>query len=152
MTLLLGNSVIDGINLGKVKLNVDAATFENLAATGVGVVVRDDMGEYGALSWVRELGLQNIEVELDILSVVKAIDKLEDNSTSCGFIAACLNIISSFIWCIVSYIPRNVNIVAHKIARASCSYSSPHTWVEPPIFVDDLLTSTCSSCLQNNTS
>ncbi|KAL8486453.1 hypothetical protein ACS0TY_023222 [Phlomoides rotata] len=45
----------------------------------------------------------------------------------------------------VRWVCRSVNSVAHAFARASRDFESPHYWVEPPSFVDDLL-NFCTSC------
>ncbi|KAJ1408181.1 Ribonuclease H-like superfamily [Sesbania bispinosa] len=81
---------------GKVKCNVDAALFQDNNSYGVGLCVRDEKGNFikakifyhsgtpparkaealgvlDALRWLRELGLQAVDLELDCKEVVEAI-------------------------------------------------------------------------------
>lgn len=45
----------------------------------------------------------------------------------------------------VNWVNRNVNCLAHSLARNSRLFESSHSWVESPNFVDDLL-DFCLSC------
>lgn len=47
----------------------------------------------------------------------------------------------------ISWVSRNANIVAHAFARNSRVFENPHTWVEPPSFVEGLLEEVCNSCV-----
>ncbi|KAL8483110.1 hypothetical protein ACS0TY_025967 [Phlomoides rotata] len=144
---------------GWVKINIDAATFSETKEIGLGIVVRDDlgglyepadaeiMGVYEALVWGKELGFTDIVLEMDVKVVQEAITRREVSDSVFGnYVHSCIEISSLFHCCRFRFVPRLANYVAHVFARASRSFSSPHSWVEPPNFVDGLLREVCSSC------
>ncbi|KAL8496459.1 hypothetical protein ACS0TY_020248 [Phlomoides rotata] len=135
---------------------------------GVGMVVRDDDGSfvvyrtflvdglfdvdegetmtlYEALQWLHNLGFEKVIMEVDSKTVADAF-----NNSSCD--------ISSFGDCIsrsklllkfrpnisAHFVCRNANELAHRLASASRSFSSPNTWIKPPTFVNGLLRVSCS--------
>ncbi|KAK6141886.1 hypothetical protein DH2020_024364 [Rehmannia glutinosa] len=103
---------------GTVKCNIDAAFFKEQNSYGIGMVI----------------------FELDVKGVVDAIRNHENARTEFGrqIRASQLRLVSEPKFS-VQYVCRQVNIVAHVLARASYSYASPTTWVEPPSVVHTIL-------------
>ncbi|KAL8518297.1 hypothetical protein ACS0TY_009599 [Phlomoides rotata] len=98
------------------------------------------MEVFEALLWARDLGFSDIEVEMDAKNVKDVILKETRSSSVFGsFVQSCVELSDLFQRCIFSHVPRSANSVAHSFARASRSFSSLHTWVEPPSFVDGFL-------------
>ncbi|KAL8477087.1 hypothetical protein ACS0TY_029410 [Phlomoides rotata] len=103
---------------GSHKVNMDAAFFRDSMQTGIGMVLRDDRGEFiaaktvvyhsildvdigeamgfmEALSWVKDLGLQNVVIEGDAKIVVDAINlKTEGVSAFHDVISICHKLFS----------------------------------------------------------
>ncbi|KAL8461699.1 hypothetical protein ACS0TY_032979 [Phlomoides rotata] len=101
---------------GRVKLNIDAAQFHDVMATGLGMVIRDDLssflvakivcfpgtlradedeaiGLYKALSWIKNLAMDNIEVEMDAKVVVDALHSgLQDGSVFGCYVRSCMHL------------------------------------------------------------
>ncbi|KAL8474504.1 hypothetical protein ACS0TY_031094 [Phlomoides rotata] len=154
--------------VGKLKVNVDAVFFGDSMQTGFGMTLRDDQGGFvaaktvvyhcrldfdigeamgfmEALSWVKNLGLQNFVVEGDVKTVVKAINlKTEGVSTFYDVISVCNKLISVIVNCSVSFAKCEANIMAHTFAQVSRVHESPSYWFDPPNFVVGLPVSVCS--------
>ncbi|KAL8513050.1 hypothetical protein ACS0TY_019292 [Phlomoides rotata] len=80
-------------------------------------------------------------------NVQEALQKESQSGTIFGsFVQSCVQLRDLFQRCIFSYVPRSANAMTHNFARVSRSYSSSHTWVEPPAFVDGLLQDFCLNC------
>ncbi|KAL8461944.1 hypothetical protein ACS0TY_033143 [Phlomoides rotata] len=85
--------------MGRVKLNIDAGQFTDVMSTCLGMVLRDDTGCFligrtlyfpgnyrseeaeviglnEALSWIKNLGKDNVEVEMDTMVVVDAVNTM----------------------------------------------------------------------------
>ncbi|KAL8505784.1 hypothetical protein ACS0TY_016849 [Phlomoides rotata] len=93
------------------------------------------------------LDLDNIELEMDAKVVVGAFNSdAQGDSTFGCYIRSCRDLFSTFNCILLRFVPRIANVVTHSFARALVSFLSPHSWVEPPSFVDDLLDSFCNSC------
>ncbi|KAL8544614.1 hypothetical protein ACS0TY_005005 [Phlomoides rotata] len=145
------------------KLNVDGGFFADNFQMGVGMIVRDDergfvvcrsllvdglfdvdegeaMALYEALLWLLNLGLDNVIVQVDSKTVVNAFNNPSLNISSFGDYISRSKLLLMFKPNIyVHFVRRNANVLAHRLARASQSFPSPNTWIEPPSFVDDLL-------------
>ncbi|CAH9104127.1 unnamed protein product, partial [Cuscuta europaea] len=146
---------------GKMKLNVDAAVRTN--GCGLGWCVRDDRGRFvagaalpwpgslsplsaelvgvrEALSWVKDNGWLEIEVESDASRAISEI--LHGSSCSLvGFLGEDIrdsaNYFSSISFC---HIKRSANKPAHALASAACSMSDLRSWFySPPGFVISVL-------------
>ncbi|XP_028074522.1 uncharacterized protein LOC114276883 [Camellia sinensis] len=128
-------------SVGVVKINFDAATFADLEAVGVGVIVRESHGKViaamserlphwvdadcaealaaaSAIAFGAELGLSHIHLEGDSLSIIKAF-RCEDQVLSCyGHIlqgAVCTSRCFTSFCC--SHVLRGGNKATHELAR-----------------------------------
>ncbi|KAL8496613.1 hypothetical protein ACS0TY_020345 [Phlomoides rotata] len=139
------------LGIGVVKFNVDAAIFVESKQIGLGMVARDDsgdfvvgrttvfpglfkvleaeiMGVFEAIVWAWDLGFTDIVIEMGAKNVQEALHKELHTSTVFGsFVQSCVQLRDLFQRCIFSYVPRSANAMSHNFARASRSYSSPHT-------------------------
>ncbi|KAL8511140.1 hypothetical protein ACS0TY_017820 [Phlomoides rotata] len=153
-----------------VKVNVDAILFTRFSEYGVGMVARDAtcyflagrtiwflgvisvseaelVGVYEAILWSYNMGFTSVVIEMDVKVVCDAInEKRIGNSTFGSYVSACIDLCSSFLCCDFNCVRRQANCVAHAFARVFRLYESPHTWVEPPDFVDGFLNSFCTDC------
>ena len=145
--------------LGSFKINVDGAMFTNLKSCGIGVVIRNEVGQImGALSrnlpfplgvleveakaieeginLARDLGLWEVEIESDAQVVVKAIT----DAASCpSFILKVVEGINVGLGSLrrwsVKHTSRQTNFAAHIMAREARCLHECHVWVEdtPPV-------------------
>lgn len=100
------------------------------------------MGLLEALSWIKQMGLSKVIIEVDSKSVADAISSNSfDDSTFGDYIRSCKTILKNSPLFSVNLIRTQVNEVAHCLAKASNSFPSLNIWVEPPSFVDGLLKS-----------
>ncbi|KAL6568095.1 hypothetical protein OROHE_003779 [Orobanche hederae] len=144
---------------GYVKLNIDAAQFQDITITGYGLVLRDENGEFVAaktghfpgtynsneaegigllegLIWLKNMDFHYVNIEMDAKGVIQAVKNRDMNHAAYGsIISDCVELLDSNSGFTISYISRNANCMAHVFARVSKSFSSPHSWVEPPDFV-----------------
>ncbi|XP_058003660.1 uncharacterized protein LOC110673651 [Hevea brasiliensis] len=149
-----------------VKLNVDIATNVNSGWTGIGMVVRNEMGSFvackisrmvglfsptiaeimgvrEALSWIKDNNWQNVIVESDNLQVVNVLNSMnvENFSMMGGIVSDCRSLINE-ISCeiLFSHVFRSANGVAHALAQATRSFPNAMEWtLSPPEFVSLLL-------------
>ncbi|KAL8500526.1 hypothetical protein ACS0TY_020204 [Phlomoides rotata] len=90
------------------------------------------------------MALQRVKIEVDARLVSVALKSLlESVSVFNDFIIACKRELSPFPWVTVDFIYRAPNEKAHRIVRFARTFSSPHCWVEPPLFVVGLSNQTC---------
>ncbi|KAL8479048.1 hypothetical protein ACS0TY_030809 [Phlomoides rotata] len=89
---------------------------------------------FEALSWIKELDVRNVLVEMDAKVVVNAF-----NSQDAAFISIFgdiiqprKNIFRCFPYCKIGWINRQANELAHNLARVSTNFPSPYVWVELP--------------------
>ncbi|KAK2399385.1 hypothetical protein QL285_049205 [Trifolium repens] len=82
-----------------------------------------------AIIWLGELGLSRVDIELDCLPVVQAINDKSSNQTEFGIIIEdCKILLANYPNFKISFIRRQANFVAHTLARASRSYASHQTF------------------------
>ncbi|XP_060969924.1 uncharacterized protein LOC133037116 [Cannabis sativa] len=129
-----------------VKINVDAALFDNGNRAGVGVVIRDanglfidgfvrmfyealdptlveTMGVREALSWLKRSPRQQAFVETDCLTVVQAIRSQVKMISLFGIvISECKVLIQELKNVSICFVKRSANMVAHTLPRASILY------------------------------
>lgn len=144
---------------GWVKVNIDAASFEELNCTGVGAVIRDEQGEFvrarsrrievllhpreaealslkEALSWVKELGFRDCVFETDAKQLADACRNIQGASYFHTIVSDCVEYCKHFDNVLVQFVGRSANVVAHKLARATYSMSDVKVWVNtPPEFI-----------------
>ncbi|XP_028082511.1 uncharacterized protein LOC114283839 [Camellia sinensis] len=136
-----------------VKVNFDGATFKNQQSCGVGVIIRAQSGEpiaafseqiptwlevdciealaaVKALEFATELGLTNIHLEGDSLTVVKAI---RDESNLCAsfghFLQCAISCTKQFLHFHVSHVRRNGNLMAHHLAQMAKEAPDKRVWL-----------------------
>ncbi|KAL8459186.1 hypothetical protein ACS0TY_036598 [Phlomoides rotata] len=154
---------------GSLKLNIDAAFFVDTLEMGIGLTLWDhngghvysrtmslsglyalDEGEdialFEALTWVTELDLRSVKIEMDAKLVVDAFNssRLDSISVFGDIIEACKQKFCAHPYCSVGWVDRQANFVAHRLARIVRNSPSPFTWVELPFNVDSLPHTSCS--------
>lgn len=122
-----------------IKVSVDASTFDEFIASGIGMVVRDATGSLVVGRTVSIDGLKavkvieamamkeawwyNVVIESDSLVVVQAIrSKVRMSSPFGAIIMECRSLLDDQNTTSVSFIRRSANMVAHELARAVYSY------------------------------
>ncbi|XP_040987666.1 uncharacterized protein LOC121235384 [Juglans microcarpa x Juglans regia] len=127
------------------KVNWDAAIDKGNSRLGIGVMVRNSEGAVmaslcssmdlfpnpllgeavaarRASSFCAELGLQHIILEGDSLSVVKAIQHKEDSWSDTGLVIRDIKVmLSKFLSWSVLHVHREVNVIAHHLAKFALS-------------------------------
>nr|POF06673.1 hypothetical protein CFP56_29261 [Quercus suber] len=143
---------------GIYKANYDGAYFEEEEAAGIGVVVRNEMGQVmaslaekiimpssveileaiaarRAMIFMEELGLRRAIFEGDSETVVKALSGDCPDRSSIGHIVKdCKSLMGCFQSCSFSHVRRQSNGVAHALARRARMSSPLSVWMEsvPP--------------------
>ncbi|XP_031106241.1 uncharacterized protein LOC116010886 [Ipomoea triloba] len=139
---------------GRLKCNIDAVVFGNRA--GFGAVVRDHDGAFvaavggqlecgpdpylaeamavrEALSWLKGLGLPNVDLEFDCLNLCNAYNSLALDLSYVGFVIKQCHLIANDMGIvIVQHIGRSANQMTHALVRATGSSSVPISWVSSP--------------------
>ncbi|KAF5449887.1 hypothetical protein F2P56_030288 [Juglans regia] len=140
--------------LDSFKVNWDAAIDKTHCRVGIGVVVKDCKGlvtatlrssrasfpnplpgealaALRAVQFCIELGLTNIILEGDSMIVVKAINGREDSWNSSSLICQDIKLLLEQVspWS-VKHVPRQVNVVAHTLAKSSLDLSDESIHVE----------------------
>ena len=151
------------------KVNFDASWSKDDCIVGIGVVVRDHMGEFfagmtkvgekassaevaelvaarEAIVFAVEAGFSNLVLEGDNLVVMNSLQSSKDDLASGGTIVA--DIINLRALCPsieFTFVKREGNSVAHEFAKFARSISDFVVWLEdPPIWVEGLLYSDAS--------
>ncbi|CAL5400558.1 unnamed protein product [Camellia sinensis] len=138
---------------GWLKINFDGALFKELKAVGVGVVIRNHLGEVmAALSerlpfWVdsdcaeayaatkavelaRDLGFSDIHLEGDSLRIVKALREEAEFMSEYGHILLqTVGVCKSFSRFHVSHVGRQGNGLAHGLARMARHQNYQQVWM-----------------------
>ncbi|KAL8529675.1 hypothetical protein ACS0TY_006929 [Phlomoides rotata] len=107
------------------------------------------IGLFEVLTWVKELDLRNVFIEMDAKLVVDAFNTPNVNAILVFgvIIEACKLKFSTHPHCSVGWVVREANFVAHRLARSARDSPSPFTWVELPFNVDNLPHTSCSLVL-----
>lgn len=130
------------------KVNVDAALFEDSIEMGLGMVLRDGNGQFlaartimvpgllsvdigeamgfmEALSWIKEMRSGKTIIEGDAKIVIDAINSNDISRSSFGdYIEMCKSIIRETPNYSIAFVRRNVNSMTHAFARVVQSVSS----------------------------
>ena len=139
---------------GSFKINVDGAVFTNLKSCGIGVVIRNEVGQImGALSrnlpfplgaleveakaieeginLACDLGLWEVEIESDAQVVVKAITDAASCPSYILKVVEGINLgLGYFRRWLVKHTSRQNNFAAHIMAREARFLHECHIWVE----------------------
>lgn len=148
---------------GWIKVNIDAAVFEELGKVGVGCVVRDADGNFvcarnravmafmqprevealslkEALGWVKEMGYQRCIFETDAKILAEACKQKLGKAYFHTIVSDCVELVKHFENVLVEFVCKSANEVAHKLARATHSMSGIHEWFNTaPEFIHDVL-------------
>ncbi|XP_060967048.1 uncharacterized protein LOC133035200 [Cannabis sativa] len=133
-------------HVNSVKINVDAALFNETRQFGVGLVARDTqgmliegctklfqgqvspptaeaMGFREVLSWIKKKQWTNVCIETDCLPMVQALRSTIDMRSMFGQVVnVCKDTIKVLKDVSVYFVRRSANMVAHNFARASIFY------------------------------
>ena len=139
---------------GIYKANYDGAYFAEEEAAGIGVVVRNELGQVmaslaekivmpqtveilealaarRAMIFMEELGLGRVIFEGDSENVVKALTRGCLDRSSIGHIVKdCMSLMGCFQTCSFSHVRRQSNGVAHALARRARNSSPLSVWME----------------------
>jgi hypothetical protein len=148
---------------GWICINVDAALFPNDLRMGCGVVLRDHHGGFilsaseglncfpapelaealaarWALTLARNHGVKKAVLISDCLSLIQRIVSPRRDRSSLGAVIRDIKtLVADFESCIVKFASRNLNVVAHKLARsAEPSFCNISVSVIPELIRDEL--------------
>lgn len=153
---------------GYTKLNVDASLYMGEESFTLGMVVRNEKGQYingknlkllgsvsvmeaeargvqEALKWIEELGLQNVILECDSELVVSAIHKEVAYHLEVGHIVAyCRLKLENRTDISLCHVKKQANRAAHLMARVPCLLNCYNIFLSPPnllletLFLDSL--------------
>nr|POE45939.1 hypothetical protein CFP56_61396 [Quercus suber] len=151
------------------KVNFDEALFKDAGFTGLGVIIRNDLGlamaassqliplptsvemvevlaARNAICLARELMFDKVIVEGDSELVIKALNSTSYSSSSFGHIIRDIKIVASVLNEVVyCHTRRQGNKVAHKISRLACNFPTSNVWMEEvpldiaPLYVFELI-------------
>lgn len=137
---------------GWVKINTDAACTLGSNYIGVGCIIRDEWGNFvrarsnvvqgrfqpreaeaiglkEALSWTKEWRSSKCIFECDAKLLVDAVNGSPGHTYFHAIVDECNSILKHFDEVLVLFVSRSANIVAHTLARATCSTSGLNEWV-----------------------
>ncbi|KAH9724792.1 putative reverse transcriptase/RNA-dependent DNA polymerase [Citrus sinensis] len=143
---------------GWLKCNVDAGVFSSQSRYSFGGVIRDSGGAFiaakcqrfpglfrpreaealavcEALSWIKNLQLSKIIVEIDCLNVYSALTNPTTSPNGFGLIITDCQTVAQLIGEVrFSFVRRSTNVTAHNVARVEGSMSDLGEWrsVPPP--------------------
>lgn len=148
---------------GCLKLNVDASVFCGEMSFMLGMVLRDDQGQFvrgktmnilwsvtvleaeargvhEALNWIDVLNLQKISIESDSELVVKAVKNDVQYYLEVGHnLDFCRTKFKQRDDLSLSHIKKQANNVAHQLARVPCVLNSSKEYLYPPNFLLETL-------------
>ncbi|CAN1220486.1 hypothetical protein LINPERPRIM_LOCUS1920 [Linum perenne] len=97
-----------------------------------------------ALSWLGELGFEEVEIESDAKVVVDSLNRFDYDGTEFGDILnQCRNILDEHPGFEVVYGRRSRNLVAHTLARQAGNYDSPTCGESPLSWICNELNNVC---------
>jgi len=149
---------------GRYKYNIDAAFSLRLNRTGIGICVRDvddtfvlaktishpctvsmEVGEalglHSALQWLSDTQIDNVDFETDSKLTVDAFLSNRNNLSEFGCIISSCRLLFSVFFSNsrVEFVRRQVNVVAHALAREAMSLASPAIYFEIPNCIKTLI-------------
>ena len=140
---------------GYVKCNIDAALFGDQQCFGIGMCIRNTQGRFvkaltkwfecypsplEVISWLGELGLSMVQIELDCKLVVEGImDKSNNQSDFGNILSSCRSLLQQFPNFKISFIWRQANFVTHTFSRESRLYASHHVFYLIPSCISSIM-------------
>lgn len=88
-----------------------------------------------ALSWIKDNSWKDLEVLSDCVNACNSINRaLTDHSYTGEVLTECRLLVDSLQGVCISYVPRELNALAHSLAKSVGLRTEPRTWVlNPPI-------------------
>nr|XP_023881690.1 uncharacterized protein LOC111994061 [Quercus suber] len=138
------------------KLNFDAAVFDGTNSSGVGVIVRNSLGEVmaglsargpavanseeaealacrKAVEFAMDAGFMDLVIEGDNAAVMKAITSSRLDRSRLGHIYDDIRTLAArFRSCNFGCVKRSANAVAHSLARFASNLVDELVWLEEP--------------------
>ena len=149
---------------GFLKCNFDASLLLSQNTTSFGIIIHDSNGKFvvakngvlhysmnpalaealscrEALSWLKELDIDNVLVETECLGLHLAITNSSFDATSHGVIIQdCLDLLSNFDNNNFCFARRSANQLAHLLAQAIGFQIVQEVWLDsPPLFISDVM-------------
>lgn len=149
--------------IGWYKVNVDASIHEGSSSFKVGMIMRNNKGEfiaganrciegnvsvleaettgvYEALQWIEAMEVQNVVVETDSLTVANGLRKQTRYYSEVGIVLdGCHEILRRRLDVRIQHVRRQANSVAHHIAKLPCLLGTMNSFVSPPSCVLEVL-------------
>ncbi|CAN1225361.1 Putative ribonuclease H protein At1g65750 [Linum grandiflorum] len=153
----------------RLKCNVDVALFAPQNRTGIGLVIRDELGTIihyrmqtrpglltakegeawsllEAARWIQGLHLSHVSFEGDSQILMQALQRHDEDLTEYGDIVknckALLQDLDNSVYC---FVRRARNKVAHTLARQSIFHTTPFVGTVPPSWLADAASIVCRS-------
>ncbi|XP_057774898.1 uncharacterized protein LOC130993880 [Salvia miltiorrhiza] len=144
---------------GSIVCYMDAAFFNDIHIWGIGMAVRDHVGDFiiglsiklpgscrveegeligikEALSWIKNLSFDCGFVEVDCRRACDLVNFGDNNILEMGIIAdCCRRILVELSGVKLRHIKRDRNMLAHCLDKAARDINSYHVWNEPPLSV-----------------
>lgn len=155
---------------GILKMNVDASVFEGSPSFSLGLVLRDDRGAFikgrtvcvngvasvfeaetrgvlEALTWAAEEIHQAVIIETDSMLTTTALTKKGDNYLEVGnILRECCDLLSLRSDISVTFVRKQANRAAHRLARFRVSPDSYNDFMSPPSSLLETLMYDSLSC------
>lgn len=98
------------------------------------------LGLNHSLRWLTNLGVEDIQIELDYKVVVDRPRNHKENLTELGMVVIkSRELLRNFPSYHVSFIKRQANLVAHTLVRASISHASFQDFEHVPLCIQNLI-------------
>lgn len=142
---------------GRMKLNVDASVKEGESHYFVGMVIRNEVGQFvmgrnqkvagqvnvleaeaygvlNALHWIQELQLNQVVIESDSSLVVQALKQQSEYFVKVGnTLEACHSILQNRNDVVFHHVKKQTNRVAHDIVRIPCMLDCFNVFIITPL-------------------
>lgn len=146
-----------------VKINFDAAIFQDVKCSGLGSMIKDEHGTFlsarsrrmdimlktkeaqamslkEALVWTKEMGFQRCIFETDSMLLVKACKREHGRSFFHTPVRDCIDYFKHFDQVQVKFVRKSANGIAHLLAKATYSTLDIQEWVnDDPEFILDAM-------------
>ena len=104
------------------------------------------LGLLDALRWVCSIGYQRVIFEVDEKCILDSLKDGHSGRSEYGsIVSSCRDLLSLEESFSVQFSHRQVNVLAHALAKTSCQFLSSHSWFSLPVQFTWLLSATCFS-------